>query len=385
MTTNPKSKSSINVCTFGINNHNMKTYFFAVLFLAFGVLHAQEIQSIEQAVSQADQIAQKTFNDKNFPGLAIAVLTDGKIVWSRGYGFADIENNIEVDPASHLFRIGSISKSLTAVGLAQLYETGKIDLQAEVQEYVPYFPKKKWPVITKEVAHHVAGIRHYRGFEFLNNEKYETVKQGVGIFENDDLLFEPGTKYQYSSYGWNLISAVMEGACECNFLDYMEKNVFKKGNLKNTFADHNDVEMPDRVQFYIQEAGVNKVAPTVDNSYKWAGGGFISTATDVAKFGYAVMHEKFTTAKTNQLFWTPYTLKNGKKTNYGLGWAVNEDQKGRSWVGHSGGSVGGTSMLLMYPEYDLVIVTLVNQSSAKMGNLAFRVANQFITYLEHHN
>jgi CubicO group peptidase (beta-lactamase class C family) len=363
----------------------MKTFIFILLFLSFGVLHAQDIQTIDQAISQADQIAQKTYNDEKFPGLAIAVLSDGKIVWSKGYGYADIENQLKVDPSRHLFRIGSISKSFTAVGLAQLYESGKIDLHAEVQKYVPYFPKKEWPVIVKEVAHHVAGIRHYRGFEFLNNEKYETIRQGVGIFENDDLLFEPGTKYQYSSYGWNLISAVMEGACECNFLDFMQKNVFKKGKLKNSFADHNDIEMPNRVQFYIQEEGVNKIAPSVDNSYKWAGGGFISTATDVAKFGHAVMHEKYTSAKTNQLFWTPYTLKNGKKTNYGLGWAVNEDQKGRPWVGHSGGSVGGTSMLLMYPEYDLVIVTLVNQSSAKMGNLAFRVANQFITFLEHNN
>jgi CubicO group peptidase (beta-lactamase class C family) len=97
------------------------------------------------------------------------------------------------------------------------------------------------------------------------------------------------------------------------------------------------------------------------------------------------MNETLTTAETNNVFWTPYKLKNGNMTNYGLGWAVNEDQKGRPWVGHSGGSMGGTSMLLMYPQYDLVVVTLVNQSSAKMGNLAFRIANQFITYLDNNN
>lgn len=361
----------------------MKIFFTHIFFLACSFMWAQETASLVSAIEQSKQICQKTFEEAKFPGLSVAVLHDNTIIWAEGFGYADIENQVPSDPMRSLYRIGSISKALTAVGLARLYEDGKVDLDAEVQRYVPYFPEKKWPITVRQVAQHVAGIRHYRGEEFLINKRYNNVREGIGIFAQDTLMFRPGSKYMYSSYGWNLVSAVMEGACNCNFLDYMQKEVFTKGGLFHTFPDRNEVEMDQRVAFYVLENEKNILAPEVDNSYKWAGGGFISTAYDVATFGYGVMHERFNTAKTNETFWTPYTLEDGKKTNYGLGWAVGDDKKGRSWVGHAGGSVGGSSMLLMYPQYDLVVVTLINQSNAQMGDLAFRIANQFIAQIEH--
>jgi len=145
---------------------------------------------------------------RHIPGVSVAVGVGGRVVWSEGFGFADLEHRVPVTPATR-FRIGSISKSLTAAALGQLYERGRLDLDAPVQRYVPSFPTKRWPITVRQLAGHIAGVRHYRGDEVLLNRRFATVSAGLDIFDDDTLLFEPGTRYSYPSYGWNLLSAVV--------------------------------------------------------------------------------------------------------------------------------------------------------------------------------
>ena len=330
------------------------------------------------AVSKAEAIIEKVFADNQFPGMAVAVYHDG-FEWTEGYGYANIESEEEIDPAKHLFRIGSVSKTLTSAGLMKLWSEGKVSLDDPVQNYVSAFPEKRYPVTVRQVAQHVGGIRHYRGLEFMSNIHYSTVEEGLAIFVNDTLLFEPGSKYSYSSYGWNLISAVMETASGEEFLTYMDNEVFTPLQMTQTYPDDNTLEIGNKVTFYHIQSDEIVPAPIVDNSYKWAGGGFLSTATDVMRFGQIAFDGSFLDEKALEESWTVATLKDGKQTNYGIGWSNNEDKKERHWVGHSGGSVGGTSMLLIYPEEKLVVVTLVNLSGARMGNLAFRIAEQFLS------
>ena len=153
-----------------------------------------------QAIAKARAILHSRMDD--FPSLSVAVGVDGRIVWTEGFGWADIEQRVPVRPSSK-FRVGSVAKPMTAALLALIYERGGIDLDAPVQRYVPSFPAKKHPVTTRQLAGHIAGIRHYQGDEFLSSRYYETVLEGLEIFENDPLLFEPGTQYSYSTYGWN--------------------------------------------------------------------------------------------------------------------------------------------------------------------------------------
>ena len=162
----------------------------------------------------------------NIPGFAIAVAVDGRIVWSEAFGFADVEAHHEATTATQ-FRIGSVSKPLTATAIAQLFETGKLDLDAPVQRYVPTFPAKSAPITTRLVGGHLAGIRHYQGDEFMLNRHFATVTEGLAIFANDTLLSAPGTRFSYSSYGFNLLGAVVEGASGEEFLAYMNRHVFK--------------------------------------------------------------------------------------------------------------------------------------------------------------
>ena len=349
------------------------------LFLSTTLISQSDLSS---AVSIADRLCNETFKNEQFPGMAVMVWKEGEIVFSKGYGFANVEDKIAVHPYKSKFRVGSISKPYTATALGILYDRNKIFLDFPIQFYVPDFPQKKYEITLRQLTGHLAGIRHYRGAEFMSMRHYPTVVEGLEIFKNDPLLHEPNTKYAYSSYGWNLVSAAIEGASGEGFLDFMNREVFEALEMKNSGPDIANQEINGRVSFYMKNSeGEVHLAPFVDNSYKWAGGGFLSTAEDVVTFAKAHLQNTLLLPSTTSLWTKGQMTSDGKNTKYGIGWRSDEDGKGRRWIGHSGGSVGGTSMMLIYPEEEIIVVTLVNLSSARMGNLAFRVANQFLSIM----
>jgi len=297
-----------------------------------------------------------------FPGLSVSVGVDGQIVWAEGFGWADLEQRVPVRATSG-FRVGSVAKPMTAALLGLLYEEGKIDLDATVQTYVADFPTKEYPITIRQLAGHLAGIRHYRGNEFLSSVHYETVSDGLAIFADDPLVFEPGTRYSYSSYGWNLLSAVIEGATGEGFLEQMQSRVFEPLGMLDTTPDQNEMIVADRVRPYARgDDGKYRNAPYADNSYKWAGGGFLSTAGDLVRFGLAHMEPGFLEAETLDEWFTSQRTADGEETGYGIGWSVS-GQAGSRRVGHGGGSVGGTTVLRLYRDQGLVIAMVTNLSS----------------------
>lgn len=292
----------------------------------------------------------------------------------------NVEDQVPVDPSSTLFRIGSVSKTFTAAGAALLYQEGKLDPKEPVRTYVPGFPEKAHELIVEQVAGHIAGIRHYRGDEFMSDKKYTSVTEGLDIFKDDTLLFEPGTDYSYSSYGWNLISAVMEDAAGEEFLPFMETQVFDRLNLENTMPDYADQQITNRTLFYVYDDSTksNKVAPYVDNSYKWAGGGFLSTTEDMVQFGEAHLSSYFLTRETLDRFMAPLQTSDGESTGYGFGWSTFIDSEGNEWKGHSGGSVGGSTMFFLHRKNGVVIAFAINRSGAPMSDLRDKLAKIFI-------
>jgi len=306
----------------------------------------------------------------NIPGFAIAVAVDGRIVWSEAFGFADVAAHREATTATQ-FRIGSVSKPLTATAIAQLFETGKLDLDAPVQRYVPTFPVKSAPITTRLVGGHLAGVRHYQGDEFTLNRHFATVTEGLSIFKDDSLLFPPGTRFSYSSYGFNLLGAVVEGASREEFLAYMSRHVFKPLKMTATAPDKNDSLIPNRTQFYETRTrllgGGFTVAPTVDNSYKWGGGGFISTAEDLVRFGSALLQPGFLKAGTLELLFTAQRTTAGETTPYGIGWFVAKDSLGHRYVYHGGGSIGGTTAFGVDRDSRVVFALVTNLTEAQLG------------------
>lgn len=331
------------------------------------------------AIARAERLARAVLEDAHLPGLSIAVGVGDRVVWAQGFGYADLESQTPVTPLSR-FRIGSVSKTLTADGLIKLYEQGRVDLDVPIQRYVPDFPHKRWPITIRELAGHLAGVRHYKDHEFLSAKHYDSLHAGLAMFWNDSLLFKPDTRYHYSSYGWNLIGAAMASAAHEPFVPLMERLVIQPLGMAHTEADWNDSLVADRVRFYDRGRDGGFVnAPYIDESYKWSSGGYVSTPSDLVRFALShVDGESVLKPADIQLLWTSQRLTSGKLTDYGIGWFIRRDAYGRRIVGHTGGSIGGTTAMLLVPGRRTAVALTVNLTGAPgVWDLAETLASLF--------
>jgi CubicO group peptidase (beta-lactamase class C family) len=332
------------------------------------------------AIARARAFIRDTMAILGAPGASITVIQGGHVVWSEGFGYADLEQQVPVTPLTR-FRIGSVSKALTSVAIGRLVEDGKLDLDVPIQRYVPSFPAKRWPITARQLGGHLAGIRHYDDeAENYAYRHYTNVTDPLEIFSRDSLRFEPGTRFSYSSYGWNLLGAVIEGAGKEPYLSQMQRTVFDRAEMRHTVADYVDSIIPNRARWYTRGANGGGIvnAGFTDNSYKWAGGGFLSTTDDLAEFGDALAHGRLLRPETVKLLWTEQKTRDGKGVRYGIGWQVDTDSAGRRRMMHGGGSVGGTAWLMIYPDQDLVLALLVNSDSTFVL-AAPRIAEWFLT------
>jgi serine beta-lactamase-like protein LACTB len=347
-------------------------FIFLSILIFSGSVWAQTITSEQQV--KIDGLVAEFMRNSKVPGLALSIAVKGEIAYSKGYGFADVEQQVAVDPSKTKFRIASISKTVTADALMQLVEAKKLDLDAPIQKYVPSFPEKRWPLTTRIVGGHLGGIRHYRGNEMMSAKFYPNVAQGLEIFKDDSLLFEPVTKYSYSSYGYNLISAVIEGVAGMDFLTYMQLNVFDKLNMNNTEPEFMNNIITNRGRYYERKGDGVANSPYVDNSYKWAGGGFLSTSEDLIKFAKAHTNSDYLSKASLKTLTTSQKTSDGKDTKYGIGWRTDTDKEGHHWIGHTGGAVGGSSKFMIYPDEKIIIVVLTNLSSAGLRSLPDQIS-----------
>ena len=320
-----------------------------------------------EARQQARQLVAEFVAQDRIPGLSVAVAVQGQVVWSQGFGFADLENRLEVHPLTR-FRIGSVSKLLTAAAVARLTDQGRLDLDAPVQRYVPAFPKKGYEITTRQLAGHLAGIRHYAQDEYINLQRYDSVSESLKVFQDSPLLHPPGTKYSYSTYGYTLIGATIEGASGQDFLSFLQAQVFLPLKMESTVADDNRRLVPNRTRFYSLESNGQWVnAPYTDNSNRWAGGGFLSTAEDLAHFASAQLTDGFLRTETRALMFTAQRTSDGKETGVGLGWRIGTDGEGRRILHHGGESIGGRAFVLAYPDRGIVVVMLANLTMARFS------------------
>uniref|UniRef100_A0A8C5GI69 Beta-lactamase-related domain-containing protein n=1 Tax=Gouania willdenowi TaxID=441366 RepID=A0A8C5GI69_GOUWI len=406
------------------------------------------------------------------PGMVVGVSVDGAQVWSEGIGYADLENRVPCTPQT-VMRIASISKPLTSAAAARLCEEGKLDLDAPVQKYLPDFPQKQFDgkdvtITPRMILSHLSGIRHYekdarkvkedkekakrllkaqvkeqeeksstndqgkstsdqnskdgpgkkKEFEqeeYYIKDSYESVTQALELFKDDPLIFRPGSTFLYSTHAFTLLSAVMEQAAGQHFLDLM-MSMFRELGMLHTVPDENEPIVYHRARFYhFNKKGRVVNCRYVDNSYKWAGGGFLSTVGDLLLFGNVLLYSYqmaqlkdtqdllpgFLKPQTATQLWTPVDRTEAswdKDGLYGQGWLVVEKlqkfgqcRKRRYYVSHTGGAVGASSVLLVLPSEEIkqcqdkppvlpqgVVVTIItNMQSVGLNNTALKIAQEF--------
>ncbi len=296
----------------------------------------------------------------NVPGVQAAVMIDGKLVCSEGFGFSNLEDEVEVSPDTK-FRIASISKSVTSLAMAKLAENGLLDLDENIRTYVPEFPEKSSPITVRQLAASVAGVRHYSSEDpTYRNEHYPTVLDAIDVFKNDPLSFEPNTAYQYSSYGWVLLSAAMERAAGQSFFELME-NSWEDLGMDHTSFDYPNQEVENKSTFYVMGRKSQRVeTPEENRSYMYAGGGYLSTAEDLVKMGHQLIADTYVSGDTRKALTSSGVLANGDSTYYGLGWETGKSRLGVPVIFHGGSMQSARSHLVIYPDQKVVFAYLSN-------------------------
>lgn len=439
------------------------------------VREARRTDRYRDAIKVSRDLVQRIQAEVGAPGVVVGVSVDGAQVWSEGIGYADLENRVPCSPET-VMRIASISKPLTSAAAARLCEEGKLELDVPVQKYVPEFPQKQFDgqdvtITPRMLLSHLSGIRHYekdakkvkedkekakrllkpekkedvksssenkdkpateqntkdkeatqtqKKKEFEHEEYYlkdnfESVIQALDLFKDDPLIFKPDTTFLYSTLAFTLLSAAVERAAGQRFLDVMT-NMFHELGMLNTVPDENDPIIYRRSRFYhLNKRGRVVNCPYVDNSYKWAGGGFLSTVGDLLLFGnallysYQVAHLKdtegllpgFLKPQTAIDLWAPVDRTEAswdKDGLYAQAWLVVEKlqkygqcRKRRHYVSHTGGAVGASSVLLVLPSEEIdecqgqtpllpqgVVVTIItNMQSVGLNSTALKIAHEF--------
>ncbi|KAJ8003267.1 hypothetical protein DPEC_G00167650 [Dallia pectoralis] len=425
------------------------------------LLCEEQVGRYGAAIEVSRDLVQRVKDEVGAPGLVVGVSVDGTQVWCEGLGYADLENRVPCGPETVL-RIASISKSLTTAAAARLWEQGKLDLDANVQKYVPEFPQKQFEgqdvtITPRMVLSHLSGIRHYekdpkkvwedrekakrpvkppggkdksdtkikeakklpKKNEFSQEEYYlkdnfDSVIHALDLFKDDSLIFKPGTTFLYSTHAFTLLSAVVERASGQHFLDHMMMMFWQLGML-NTVPDKNDPIIYNRSRFYhFNKKGRIVNSPYVDTSYKWAGGGFLSTVRDLLLFGNALLYSYqmrnlkdssdllpgFLKPGTAEALWAPVDNTEAswdKDGLYAQGWLVVEKEqtygqcrRRRHYVSHTGGAVGASSVLLVLPgETDqrpqgqrvlpqgVVVTIITNMQSVGLNSTALKIAHEF--------
>ncbi len=322
-----------------------------------------------------DQYLDYYYKVKKPASITAGILLKGKTIWVNSKGYADISKKVYANPET-IYRTASISKIITAVAVMQLVERGKINLDDDIRKYISYFPKKRWKFTIRQVLQHTAGLRGYRTGEFNNLQEFSTARKAVEVIANDSLLFMPGTRYLYTTLGYNLLAAVIENVSSQSYYKYLKKNIFIPADMRNTGLEFQKIQEPRLAKGYKENIYRKLIeTPRVNLSIKYAGGGIISAAEDLLKFSLCLMKGKLLSAEYIDTMLVPVKLANGKSVKGGLGFEIYNSNENQYCFGHRGFGTGFVSMLVIFPKEKLAAVSLINTGDRDAGSPALDLAS----------
>ncbi len=338
------------------------------------------------AVTRGRETVRAALTQQNLPGLSVAVGVGGDVVWAEGFGWADLESRVPVAPETR-FRISTASTALTSAAVGLLLEQDRLKLDEKIQTYVPEYPAKQWPVTLRQVMGHVAGVGTDSGDEGpLFTVRCDRPVEGLQAFKDDALLFEPGTEYRYSRYGWILVSAAVEAAAHEPFLEFMRSQIFEPLGMSDTKAESATESIPNRATFYFPRFAADpRYGPDLmrplDYSCYAGSSVFLSTPSDLVRFGIGINGGTLLRPATVTRLQTPHRLASGKETGYGLGWDLETAMlvgRHTTVVGHDGDSLGGmVTSLMSFPEHGIVVAVASNISYADTFGVGVKIAQAF--------
>jgi serine beta-lactamase-like protein LACTB, mitochondrial len=329
-----------------------------------------------RGIEPARKIIQGVMAANPVVALSIAVMRGDELVWAEAFGQADMELDVVATPG-HRFRLGSVSKIITSSLAAQLAAEGVVELDAPVARYMPDLPEQHRATTLRQLLTHRGGIRHYTAKDDaadapgpIDKRRYLSNADILAVFINDPLIAKPGESVSYSTFGYTLVSLVLEAAAKLPFLDLVDQRIARPLDLQSLAGDDPSRVVAGRVSGYhagdLMRRGNPAFigrwanAPQNNPAYKWAGGGLLATPRDLARFGAAhVSAGRFSKAALDSLF-TVQTQATDRSPPLGLGWRIDSDPAGRLRWHHAGGQDGARASLVVYPHEKLSIAFASN-------------------------
>lgn len=354
----------------------------------------QSVHSDAETGSLLTKILSESREMHGLPSLSAAVGYSGEVQWATATGYADIESRKLASTLSR-YRIGSTSKALTGVLLARMIDQGKINIDAPISTYYATVPPQYSDVTARQLASHTAGVRHYSipnwwmaNWENYADVQYNSVEEGLSLISGDSLLFPPGSDFKYSTFGYSLLSRQMELAGKSDFAALMKQQLLVPANMPNTSID-DQTAVPEKVSFYNADSGLYRSAISINSSYKIAGGGLLSTPSDLVNLGLQLLGDNLISERTKKLMWTPVPIANGKQNpgNYGLGWRMDSTlrilgpEDPVAIIHHGGVQPGGACFYLIIPKSRLVVAVTTNSGSGTARSAVQDVAYELARIL----
>lgn len=339
----------------------MKLLFRANLIFLFLVL-----LSFSARADEIDVYVQAFLRERHVPGAAIAVIKNGKVVKTAGYGLASVEFNVPVTKET-VFEIGSVSKQMTAAAVMLLVEDGKINLDEKISKYLPNTPESWKNVSVRNLLTHTSGIKNYTGLSGFELSKRLSRDEFIKQLSPLPLDFETGSRYSYSNSGYNLLGFIIEAVSGKNYWDFMRERIFTPLGMTQTFDRDPKYIIKNRAVGYEWENG-KLVGRDYDLTDVFSAGAIVSTITDLAKWEAAWRNDALLKKESKTLAWTPVLLNDGKPYPYGFGWRFSEI-RGHRLIAHSGQTAGFGASLSRFVDDDLTVIALTNLGEIGMGTL----------------
>lgn len=320
-----------------------------------------------------------------YPGLSISLGIGDELYWKEGFGYADVDKRVEVNP-DHQFRFYSLSKAITGLALMKLIEAGRLDIERPIMAYLPDLPSHYHGVKVKYVINHTAGIRHYKNGEWdkISKNHCKGPKEAISTFIHDDLISPPGEQYTYSSFGYVLLSHLIEELSGQPYTEFVQQKIFDPLDLSTIHLDKS-TSIVNEVKYYSKwksKKAKAKEAQTANNSCKFGGGGYLGTTEDMVKLFLAATNGDLFPEELTNLYFKEIPHKNGTSTGYAFGIGDSYTQDGLRFHFHSGSARGASAALLIFPKQEgidqpVVIVATGNLNDDKMNQSIARIASLF--------
>lgn len=344
-----------------------------ILFLLTALLFGSTKAFAQTKEEQFDALLQETYNDST-PGVATLVYKDGKVLYRKAFGMANLELEVPMKP-EHIFEIGSITKQFTAVSILMLLEQGKLNLEDEITKYIPDYPTNGKTITIHHLLNHTSGIKSYTSMgSFMSTAATDkTPTEIIDVFKNEPMDFDPGEKWLYNNSGYIILGHIIEEISEKSYAEFIEENIFIPLKMENSYYGSKSKLIKNRATGYTPAENGFRNARYLSMTLPYAAGSIMSTVDDMLLWNKAIHNNTLITAKSKALAFTNSTLNNGDATNYGYGWQMNTISDVPS-IEHGGGIFGYVTNGLYLPSEDVYVIALTNRDGSSPEDAAVKMA-----------